>query len=187
MDASHNTLDADDRRARLTAMITSEPRRLRQRSISLGVAVDDADDVAQTAVMRAWRSVERLHSPEPGQMCSWLDTIVRNAATDLARERARKPIGALDDDVAAHLNIALEVEQRVILDGALQALNELPESLREPLLLSVVDNVPAAEIAERLGIAPSAVRQRIARARKSLNVCKENGMSADASVKADPI
>ena len=170
----------DGRRASLAAMIAAEPDRLRRRSISLGVARDDAEDVAQTALLRAWRSIEQLHAPEPGQMCSWLDVIARNAAADLARQRARRPVAALDadlPDLADGTSVAGDVEMRLILDGALDAIRGLPDSLREPLLLSVVDELPAPEIAERLGITPAAARQRISRARKSLAECRESGMS----------
>ncbi|MCA0252028.1 MAG: RNA polymerase sigma factor [Actinobacteria bacterium] len=167
----------DGRRALLTAMITDEPARLRRRSISLGVPPDEADDVAQTALLRAWRSIEHLHAPEPGRMCSWLDTIARNAATDLARQRSRRPVKGLSEDVASAGSVAGEVEMRVILDGALRALHGLPEKLREPLLLSAVDNLSASQIAERLAITPAAARQRIARARKALATCRASGMS----------
>lgn len=167
----------DGRRALLTAMITDEPERLRRRSISLGVPRDDADDVAQTALLRAWRSIEHLHAPEPGQMCAWLDTIARNATIDLARQRSRRPANDLDEEVASAGSVAGEVEMRVILDGALRALHELPESLREPLLLSAVEQLSAPQIAERLAITPATARQRIARARKALATCRASGMS----------
>ena len=167
----------DGRRASLTAMIAAEPDRLRRRSISLGVAPDDAEDVAQTALLRAWRSIEHLHEPEPGRMCSWLDAIARNAAADLARQRARRPVAALDAELPDDASVATDVEMRVILDGALGAIQGLPDSLREPLLLSVVDELSAPEIAERLEITPAAARQRISRARKTLAECRESGMS----------
>lgn len=172
----------DGRRATLTQMVASDPRRLRRRSISLGVPADDADDVAQIALLHAWRAIEKLHAPEPGQMCSWLDTIARNAATDLARQRARRPTVALEDDVPGGRNMVADVETRVLLDGVLGALRDLPESLREPLLLQTVEQLSAQEIALRLGITPSAVRQRVARARKALTACKRSGMSDQADV-----
>lgn len=166
-----------ERRASLTAMVAGDPQRLRRRSISLGVPVDDADDVAQTALMHAWRSIENLHAPEPGQMCSWLDAIARNAATDLARQRSRRPSVTLEDDVLDRQNVVSEVEMRILLDGALEALRALPDSLREPLMLHTVEQLSAPEIAERLSLAPATVRQRIARARKALSACKQSGMS----------
>ena len=167
----------DGRRALLTAMITDEPQRLRRRGISLGVPPDDADDVAQTALLRAWRSIEHLHAPEPGQMCSWLDTIARNAAIDLARGRSRRPADAIEEDPPDPADVAGGVEMRVILDRALAAIRDLPPSLREPLLLSVVDQLSAAEIGARLSITPATARQRITRARKALAGCRRAGTS----------
>ena len=169
----------DERHALLAAMITEEPHRLRRRSISLGVPVDDADDVAQQALLRAWRGIEHLDRPEPGRMCAWLDAIARNAAIDLARLRARRPDAPLAEETAAPVSVAETVEIRTFLDGALAALHALPETLREPLLLTVVDGLSAAEVAERLAIEPAAVRQRISRARKALSACRRSGMEAD--------
>ncbi|WDG17497.1 RNA polymerase sigma factor [Microbacterium sp. Clip185] len=164
--------------AALEAMIRSDPQRLRRRSISLGVDPSDADDVAQDAVMRAWRAVERIHSPEPGQMCSWLDTIARSAAYDLARHRGRHHVGPLVDDRGGDADIAIDVETRLLLTGALGAINDLSDDLRRPLLLSVVDGLSSAEIADRLGLSAAAVRQRVARARKALATCRKAGMEA---------
>jgi RNA polymerase sigma-70 factor (ECF subfamily) len=159
-------------------MIRSDPQRLRRRSISLGVDPSDADDVAQDAVMRAWRAVERIHSPEPGQMCSWLDTIARNAAYDLARQRSRHPVVPIADDRSADADTdtAIDVETRILLAGALSAINDLPDELRRPLLLSVVDGLSSTQVAERLGLTAAAARQRVSRARKALAACRKAGM-----------
>ncbi|RZU65608.1 RNA polymerase ECF family sigma subunit [Microterricola gilva] len=170
----------DGRRATLQQMVAADPQRLRRRSLSLGVPFSDADDVAQNALLRAWRSIEQLESPEPGQMCSWLDVIARNAASDLARLTVRRPADELDGDIPDVSDVADETVTRQLLDGALRAIHALPVSLRDPLLLSVVDGLSAIEIAQRLDTTPAAVRQRIARARKSLAACKESGMSEHA-------
>lgn len=169
----------NETRALLAEMIADEPDRLRRRSISLGVPVDDADDAAQMALLRAWRSVAHLETPQPGRVCSWLDAIARNVAIDLARQRARRPQAEFDDETPDGVSVAGAVEIRVLLDGALAALHDLPDSLREPLLLTAVDGLSATEVAERLGIEPAAVRQRIARARKALGACRQSGMGAD--------
>ncbi|MBQ3358643.1 MAG: RNA polymerase sigma factor, partial [Microbacterium sp.] len=99
MGAQARSESIGDARALLTEMITDEPDRLRRRSISLGVPVDDADDAAQMALLRAWRSVAHLETPEPGRVCSWLDAIARNVAIDLSRQRARRPQAELDDEM----------------------------------------------------------------------------------------
>lgn len=149
-------------------MIAGDPGRLRRRSISLGVPVDDADDVAQTAVLRAWKSIEHLHTPGQRQMCSWLDAIARNAAADLARQHIRRPTVPLDEHLADDTSVDDEVELHLRLQATLTALHALPDALLEPLLLTIVEGLTAPEIADRLGIAPAAVRQRISRARKAL-------------------
>lgn len=167
-------------RVMLSELITAEPDRLRRRSISLGVPVHDAEDAAQTSLLRAWRSIAHLETPEPGRVCSWLDTIARNVAIDLARQRARRPQTALDDDTAGEQpSVDASVEIRVFLDGALGALHALPETIREPLLLTVVDGLSTEEVAVRLGIEPAAARQRISRARKAMKACRSSGMGED--------
>ncbi|MDF2507952.1 MAG: putative polymerase subfamily sigma factor [Microbacterium sp.] len=167
-------------RSVLSGLITAEPDRLRRRSISLGVPAADAEDAAQTSLLRAWRSVAHLETPEPGRVCSWLDAIARNVAIDLARQRARRPEAVLDDDIAGeHTDVDAAVEIRVFLDGALEALHSLPETIREPLLLTVVDGLSTEEVATRLGIEPAAARQRISRARRALRACRTTGRAED--------
>jgi len=164
-------------RAVLSDLIAGEPDRLRRRSISLGVPVRDAEDAAQTSLLRAWRSISHLETPEVGRMCSWLDAIARNVAIDLARQRARRPEAELDDDTAGEqASVESAVEIRQFLDRALAAVHSLPETLREPLLLTVVDGLSAEEVATRLGIEPAAARQRISRARKALKACRATAM-----------
>ncbi|WEK62043.1 MAG: sigma-70 family RNA polymerase sigma factor [Candidatus Microbacterium colombiense] len=179
MGSNGSEIGAAEARELLSTMVSGEPDRLRRRSISLGVPVDDAEDAAQTALLRAWRSIEHLDTPEPGRLCSWLDTIARHVAIDLARRRARRPEAPLDDETPAPGSVIHTAEIRVFLDGALSAIHDLPESLRTPLLLTVVDGLSAVQIADRLGIEPAAARQRIARARKAMTACRRTGMEAD--------
>ncbi|WP_231391891.1 RNA polymerase sigma factor [Arthrobacter sp. 35W] len=161
-------------------MISGQPDRLRRRSISLGVAPDDAQDVAQTALLRAWRSIDTLQSSEPGQMCAWLDRIARNAAIDLARQQARSSLVPLDESFEDPRSVRREVEIRETLDGALRAIQDLPATLREPLVLSVAERLTAPEIADRLQISAAAARQRISRARKRLLEGREDASPGSA-------
>lgn len=171
------TLEA--RRSALTAMVAEDPQRLRRRSIARGVSPSDADDIAQTALLRAWRSIEHLDASRPGQLCAWLDTIAKNAAIDLARQRRRRAEEELDAELPDGHDAHGETEMRIILDRALQAIRDLPETLREPLLLSAVEGLATHEIAVRLGVQPATVRQRISRARRILAGCRASGMSPE--------
>ncbi|MFF2274121.1 RNA polymerase sigma factor [Agromyces sp. NPDC058136] len=155
-------------RRALESMLAADPQRLRRRSISLGVHPDEADDAAQTAALRAWRAVDSLESSEPGTMCSWIDVIARRTAIDLARRRPPSDGEVECERLRAAQDVEREVELHARLSEALRAIRELTPELREPLLLSVVDELPAAEIAARLDLSTDAVRQRISRARKAL-------------------
>lgn len=157
-----------DRRRALTAMLAAEPLRLRRRSVSLGVRPDDADDAAQIAVMRAWRSIDALEATDPDTMCSWLDVIARRTAIDLHR-RTPPVDGEVEcERLRAAQDVEREVETQARLAAALRSIRALPPELREPLLMNAVDGLSAGEIAERLGISAAAVRQRVSRARKAL-------------------
>lgn len=175
-----HVIATDDRRATLRSMLAAEPERLRRRSISLGVPLDDADDVAQTVVLRAWRSIAHVESADTGRVCSWVDAIARNAAVDFARTRARARQSTLDETVSDPTDVAATVEDRALVEGALRAVQQLPATLREALLLSVADGLTAPQIAQRLGVSSDVVRQRISRARRELAKCRGAGMSPEA-------
>lgn len=156
--------------AGLTALLASEPQRLRRRGLSLGVPIGEADDVAQDIVVRAWQSIAGIRSTAPGSLCAWLDAVARSVVTDSARRCHRRPLhDDIDDlDVEAPRRVEDEVEARERLRAARAAIAVLPRTLRETLLLRVVDELSAAEIAERLDISVLAVRQRLSRARRML-------------------
>lgn len=160
-------MERSTRHASLEAMIGSDPQRLRRRAISLGVRPDDADDIAQTAALRAWRSVDTLRSADAGPLCAWLDTIARNTVIDA--QRGRRPVlVALDDVIADPNDVVADVEIRAALDEALVHINALPDGLRVPFLLTVIEGRSAAEVAAILHISPVTVRQRVARARRAI-------------------
>ena len=115
-----------------------------------------------------------------GALCSWMDVIARNVAIDVSRRKRCFLTDPAMEDVPDGSDLAQDVMDRQVLAGALEAIGALPDSLREAFLMSVVDERSSVEIAEALGIAPATARQRIARARKRLETCRESGMSAGA-------
>ncbi|MGW8484159.1 RNA polymerase sigma factor [Microbacterium sp. NPDC055903] len=154
--------------AHLSRMLREEPHRLRRRSISLGIPVVDADDAAQNAALRAWRSLSSLRSPDAGPMCAWLDAIVRTTVIDMQRARKDDLGEVLCERLQSPQDVEHEAEVHEHLAAVLRAIEDLPPQLRRPLELSAVDELSAEQIGERLGITPAAVRQRISRARRAL-------------------
>jgi putative glutamine amidotransferase len=118
-----------------------------------------AEDLAQEAFTRAWRSLPDGLSPE--RQRAWLKRTSHNLAVDELRRRARRPTVALDDDVA----IGRTAEGAAAPDAAREALTRLPAHQRFVLLLHFDAGFSHGEIARLLDTSEDAVRKRVSRAK----------------------
>ena len=134
-----------------------------------------AEDVAQEALLRAWRH-GAAYDPRRGSVVTWLLTITRNLAIDSIR--VRRPATIDPDDVLAlpletgerspaeAAELAHELER---LRGALGALS--PEQQRAVVLAGVL-GLSAREVAEQedvpLGTAKTRIRTAMIRLRALL-------------------
>ncbi|MGA9304613.1 MAG: RNA polymerase sigma factor [Candidatus Sulfotelmatobacter sp.] len=134
---------------------------------------DDAEDATQETFLRVLRYRHKLATVEDPK--TWLARIAWRVAVDRSRQRGRKQEIALDDPG----NSAEEVRSSdTPADRAMQSSQEsahlerliaaLPKKLREPLILSAVQEMSPREVAAMLGINEAAVRSRVFRARKIL-------------------
>jgi RNA polymerase sigma-70 factor (ECF subfamily) len=130
----------------------------------------DAQDVVQEAMLRAFRYFNSFHG---GDARVWLLAIVRNTYYSL-RTKA-PPDGtheAFDDDVHTMSDEQPTPEARAILAldvGSLQvALENLPHSLREVIVLRELEECSYKQIAAITGQKIGTVMSRLARARERL-------------------
>jgi RNA polymerase sigma-70 factor, ECF subfamily len=130
----------------------------------------DAEDVAQEALLRAYRRFHRLH--DRNKFRAWLVRIAFRLALDRARSAkrrelretewawpARKPAPPTAEDLAA-LN-----QFQTRLDSAM---DELPEKQRLVLLLSAMEGHTLEEVSEMLDVPVGTVKSRLFFARKQL-------------------
>jgi RNA polymerase sigma-70 factor (ECF subfamily) len=130
----------------------------------------DSEDAAQETFMRVLRNLKKL--PEVRDPRAWLARIAWRSALD---RRRRSPETSLDDAAAAVAalrdsgapadDIAAGNELAALLERLIAS---LPEDLREPLVLSTVEEMSSADIAAVLDIPDATVRNRIFRARQLL-------------------
>jgi len=135
----------------------------------------DAEDATQEAFLRVLRYSSKLTSVEDPK--TWLARIAWRVAVDRAKQHGRKREIALEGEdpdspiveVASSQTPADEAFHGDQVGAALEKLiAALPEKLRQPLILSTVEEMSPREVAATLGINEAAVRSRVFRARQIL-------------------
>jgi RNA polymerase sigma-70 factor (ECF subfamily) len=128
-----------------------------------------ADDVAQEAFVRAWRSLDRFEIGRP--FGPWVCRIAANLAVNhvrspLAREDPLPEDGERTAAPASDpLGSLLDAEAQEVLE---RALGSLPAEQRAVFVLRTVEEMSYREIAEALGLSPGTVMSRLFRARERL-------------------
>jgi RNA polymerase sigma-70 factor (ECF subfamily) len=128
---------------------------------------DDAQDLVQEALLRVRKGLERY---QPGSLEGWLARIVTNVFLDEMRRRKRRPTDALPEDPGRVLPPAPAADeaQNGLSDEIQQALAELPEEFRVPVVLCDVSDLSYEQIAASTGVPIGTVRSRIHRGRRML-------------------
>ncbi len=129
-----------------------------------------AEDVAQEALLQAYRQFDRLR--DHNRFRAWLVRITFRLALDRLRSGKRReqrdtlwsqpehqPRTATAEDIAASNEFQEHLDD---------ALAELPEKLRLVLLLAAMEGHTIEEIASTLGISTGTVKSRIFYARRQL-------------------
>jgi RNA polymerase sigma-70 factor (ECF subfamily) len=140
--------------------------------VARGVLRNDADaeDVAQEALLRAYRRFDRLR--DPLRFRGWLVRIVFRLALDRARSAKRRELRETEWAQPARRavppnaeELAASSEFQAHLERALEA---LPEKLRLVLLLAAMEEHTLEEVAGMLGLPVGTVKSRLFVGRKKL-------------------
>jgi RNA polymerase sigma-70 factor, ECF subfamily len=127
-------------------------------------------DLTQETFLRLHRTVKQLDPKR--DPAGWVFTVATNVIRDHWRSREHKrgqrELGVEDQEQLKAIHPDPDVQSVMEKDEELQAvwtaLQSLREADREVILLRNYEELPTAQIAEVLGIAPEAVRQRHSRA-----------------------
>jgi RNA polymerase sigma-70 factor (ECF subfamily) len=125
----------------------------------------DADDVLQSAFMRAFRGLRGCKDPE--HFGGWLYQIVVNECRTYASRQRRRDQRFPSAAAAIESAVAPGSEQEVDVDvgGHIErALGTLPTDQREAFLLKHVEDLSYEEIAAMTGASVSALKMRVKRA-----------------------
>lgn len=143
---------------------------------------EEAADALQDAFISAFRAASNFRAES--QVTTWLHRIVVNACLDRVRRRQSRPTVPLADtshqEPAVPRDSMAERETRLVIK---QALQQLPEEQRVPIVLVDVEGYSVAETAQLLGIAEGTVKSRCARGRAKL--AKLLGYLRNPSIESD--
>jgi RNA polymerase sigma-70 factor, ECF subfamily len=133
-----------------------------------------AEDLVQDTMLKAYRSWRQYR---PGTNAKgWLLTILRNTFINSYRRRKLEPV-ATDLEAIEPYAIDRAVESadpegtffsRIVDEKVLEAVDALPSEFREVLVLSDMEDLRYAEIAEALQVPVGTVKSRLFRARRLL-------------------
>jgi RNA polymerase sigma-70 factor (ECF subfamily) len=141
---------------------------------------EDAEDVAQQALLRACRFFRSFHGGDPR---AWLLQIVRNTCYSwLEKNRPRELMVEFDEELhpqpaATPESIAIAEEGRERLSRALEA---LPPRFREVLVLRELEGCSYKEIAAITSIPIGTVMSSLSRARRQLCSALANSSRKEA-------
>jgi RNA polymerase sigma-70 factor (ECF subfamily) len=137
----------------------------------LSGAGSEADDVVQEAFVKAYQALPRFH--EGAGFRPWLLRIVVNETRNLQRGRSRRALRELrvaaertaTDPVPDPADAAVSRDRRA---GLVEAVEGLPDDLREVVTCRYLLELSEAETAGTLDIPPGTVKSRLHRALRSL-------------------
>jgi RNA polymerase sigma-70 factor (ECF subfamily) len=146
---------------------------------------DEAHDALQEAFLQAFRALDRFEGN--AQLSTWLHRIVVNTCLMRLRHRKRHPEQAIDEllpafDETGHrvdpgpawMDHPLDHLERARLQKVVrEAIDRLPASHRDVLVLRDIEGLSTEEAAVGLGIRPEAAKMRLHRARQALRTLLE--------------
>jgi RNA polymerase sigma-70 factor (ECF subfamily) len=145
---------------------------LRAFARSLAGDSSDADDLAQTTLLRALRARRQF---TPGtSLKSWLFTILRNQFYN-DRRAARRSVALDPEDAERRLVACDDPGAALALNDVRMALMALPPEQREALMLIGGAGLSYEEASIVTGVVVGTVKSRVSRARATLQARLESG------------
>ena len=161
--------DALGRDERFEEMVTRQARFLFQVAFGLLRNRQDAEDAVQEAFLKLYRGQAWLRMENER---GFLARTVWRVALDHLPKVAERMADVAEMQLAATGEAGASPEQNVVDEDERALLRRLidglPEELRQPLVLSSVEEMTSREVAEAMGIPEGTVRTRVMRARMEL-------------------
>ncbi len=117
----------------------------------------DAEDLCSEVFEKVQRKLDEFDSSK-ASISTWIFTITRNTVID--HFRRTRPSGELDENMAGDFEVDESLLHTEALGSLAAALKQLPQELRDIIVLRYYDGKPLTEIAELMNLSYGAVKLR---------------------------
>lgn len=190
--------EREDRKRDFERMVTDHLDSLYRTALTLARKREDAEDLVQDTLAKAWRSLHAFREGENPR--NWLVAILINTYRDRYRKQKQAPpTSSLEADDLYLYSGAIEAGTLggVIPEDAalteeisgpmLNALRRLPDAYREALLLVDLEGFTYREAAELLGTLTGTIMSRLHRARKLLGRDLAQYVASESPARTGPV
>ncbi|WP_299678996.1 RNA polymerase sigma factor [uncultured Roseobacter sp.] len=132
----------------------------------LGDAME-AEDVAQEAMLRLWRTAPEWR-PGEAKVTTWLYRVTANLCIDRLRKRRGVGLDEIAEPADPQPGVAQQMQDRSRHEALQAALATLPERQRQAVVLRHIEGLSNPEIAQVMEISPRAVESLTARGKRAL-------------------
>lgn len=146
-------------------LLIAEIPNLRGFAASLSGSIQQADDLVQDTLLKAWGNSASFQAGT--NMRAWLFTILRNTYFSLYRKRGRE-VQDTDGVFSSKVAVAGEQDGAIDLADLRTALAKLPEEQREAVVMIGATGLSYEEAADIIGVAIGTVKSRVNRGRAKL-------------------
>jgi RNA polymerase sigma-70 factor (ECF subfamily) len=137
-----------------------------------GLQTADREDVFQEVFLAVARSMERFQLDQPDRSFrGWLLRITQNKIIDLARRRKKQPsahggsdvhqklLQLSDQELSSSLSVPLDDHQQMMTRALRLIRGDFEDHTWQAFWRTAVDGLPAADVAQELGMSAVAVRK----------------------------
>lgn len=157
--------------------LINETERLNKFAWRLTNNAHDADDLVQSALLRA---LEKKHLFKDGtNLYSWVSKIMFNLFVSKYRRTVKFESQYDPEPYLEKQSVKPAQEVNMEMQDVEKAMNTLSEDHKDILIMVCVENMQYAEVAEKLDIPVGTVRSRLSRARDNLDKAMEQPVIAN--------
>ena len=128
----------------------------------------DAEDALQNAFLSIIHNMDNIKTDKEEMLKSYLKTVVKHAAIDWVRKKARTAFVDIESVEIKHEELTEQIEELEIKNELIRSVCSIPHIYKSVATLNILHNYSPKEISILLGIPVNTVNTRLRRGRKMI-------------------